>query len=139
VVHVGIRNESGFKTQIPQSNRQIRILARMNISKPFEASNAFRDNPILKLLGWNLSIFWTTANSASSQERSHCKIDRFFEYLKNCLELSGPPKQSSFYLKLHQLLINTLLNNTIWIKDDKIVTSGFSFHNFENLQVLNFP
>jgi hypothetical protein len=40
-----IRNESGFKTQIPQSNRQIRILARMNISKPFEASNAFQTIP----------------------------------------------------------------------------------------------
>jgi hypothetical protein len=25
--------------------------------KPLEASNAFLDNPILKLLGWNLPIF----------------------------------------------------------------------------------
>jgi hypothetical protein len=53
---IDIRSEE-FSLKPKFHNRIDRSDLQDVFPKPLEASNAFLDNPILKLLGWNLPIF----------------------------------------------------------------------------------
>jgi hypothetical protein len=129
MIDIRISEEFGSKPKF--HNRIDRSdLLRMYISKPLEASNAFLDNPILKLLGWNLPILRTASYSSRSQKRSHSKVDRLCISEKLSRARSGPQNNPhNFLLGVIHFRKIFLWNNTIGIKYNKVIPLLFSCHN----------